>query len=441
MLNVVSHPVTPASDHHLNEPKVTTPGAFPETPANEKESYGVNPLPPTETAGNPINLPAGQPVPPLGNVTSNSTHSAVTTSQESYEKAGSGIPIIGGALAALGFGGAAAAAAASKKENLIPESSLPMGENADKSLGVTPFTSSAGANSTTSGLAGNVPLEEKKSATEVASAVPETVKESIAEAHASPEAATSTEAVKEKSAMEQELLKKVPENEATGDHAPTIAGGVAAAGAAVGTAVAGVAAAATATASSPASGTPATGVPEPVKESIAEAHAEPEATTSAEAVKEKSTVEQELLKKVPEQQGGGEPAPTIAAATSATAPGHSTTAAAGSESAADSTLLNEPAVQLGIQNDAEAAGTTTAPVAAAAATSTETPKATAPTTAAPESKKETTVSKPAATISATSTPQKPTTATASSTPASTASATKDKKKKNRVSSFFKKIFD
>ncbi|KIW69236.1 hypothetical protein PV04_05124 [Phialophora macrospora] len=457
--------VTPASDSHLHG----APGAFPETPANEPDSFSVNPLPPTEGASNPVNVPAGEKIPPPGEVTSNTIHSAVTTSEEAYEKAGA-TGMIGGALAALGLGGAAA-----KKENLIPESSLPMGENADKSLDAGPFISSSGLNTTTADLAGKVPLEDTK-AQATTSTVPETVKESIADANAEPEATTSSEAVKEKAEVEQELLKKVPENDATGEHAPDI------------------------TASSAASG-----VPEQVKESIAEAHADPEATTSPEAVKEKSEVEQELLKKVPEQEDAGEPAPTIAAATSATAPApteetsstsapgqlptaaaavadgtdgsaepseaakttvvpektegdnteyappHASSAAPGvsgsaaaavSDGAEDPTLLDEPAVQLGIKNDTEAtaAAPSTEPAAAHQATTTDAPKEAAP--AASEAKtEETKAAAPATTTapasSATSTPAKKPTSTPSSTPGSA----KDKKKKHRVSSFFKKIFD
>ena len=500
----------------------------------------------------------------------------MTSSQEAYEKSGTNIPYIGGALAALGFGGTAA-----KKENLMPESSLPMGENADKSLDAGPFISSSGAKTTTAELAGKVPLEERKPATVTepsseapAADVPEPVKESIQEAHADPEAAASSEAVKEKSAVEQELLKKVSTSEETGENAPNIAAAAGAVAVGAGTVAAGTAAATSASpvsavpepvtqsiaeahaepeattsaeavkeksvveqellkkvptseetgehapniaaaagvaamgAGAVAAGTaaatstsPVSAVPEPVTESMAAAHADPEAAASAEAVKEKSAVEQELLQKVPEHDEAGEPAPTIAAATSATAPapttetssptapGQSSVAAAAiadgadaepvtaakttvvpeksegdnteyappphaagtapgvsssaaaaiSDGAEDPTLLDEPAVQLGIKNDAEAAGTT---AASTEPTTVDAPKETsAPTTAAPESKKETASATPAATTSASSTPQKPAAATPSSTPASSSSATKDKKKKNRVSSFFKKIFD
>ena len=53
-------------------------------------------------------------------------------------------------------------------------------------------------------------------------AVPEVVKESISEAHASPEAAANPEAVKEKEAMEAELESKVKPTDEAGEPAPTV---------------------------------------------------------------------------------------------------------------------------------------------------------------------------------------------------------------------------
>ncbi|KIY03054.1 uncharacterized protein Z520_01520 [Fonsecaea multimorphosa CBS 102226] len=401
--------VTPASDSHLNKETTgsSVPGTFPETPGKEPDSFGVNPLPPTSGAGNPVDLPAGEKVPPSSEVTTNTTHSAVTTSKEGYENAGSGIPIIGGALAALGFG-----ATAAKKENLIPESSLPMGEGAGKSLDAGPFISSAGASSTTAELAGKVPLEESKPATEVdhaqtiTSTVPEVVKESIAEAHTDPEATASAEAVKEKAAVEEELVKKVPEAEEAGEPAPTIAA---------------------ATTETAPSATPApSGGPVPGTSSTAAAAVADGADGTVEPT-EAPTHKVEVEKT---EGDTTEYAPPHAAGA---APGVSESAAAAiSDGAEDPTLADEPAVQMMNKNDAEAAGGPTA----AATAATETPKATAPTTAAPESKKET---KAAAPTSATSTPTKKPETTPTSTPSS--SATKDKKKKHRVSSFFKKIFD
>lgn len=64
-------------------------------------------------------------------------------------------------------------------------------------------------------------------------------------------------------------------------------------------------------------------VPQIVKESIAESHQNPEAAANKEAVEEKSAVESELQKTVPVEESAGAPAPTTTAATTATAPGAS----------------------------------------------------------------------------------------------------------------------
>lgn len=401
------------ADRHfftVDDSKSSVPGTFPETPATEKDAVSVNPLPPTGGAGNPINVPAGEPLPPTGDVTTNTTHSAVTTSQEDYEKAGSSIPIIGGALAALGLGGAVAA---KKEENLIPESSLPMGEGAGTSLDAGPTISSAAPESTTAALAGQVPLEEKKPATETAtsSTVPEVVKESIADAHTDPEATTSSEAVKEKAEVEQELLKKVPETEEAGEPAPTIAA---------------------ATSAAAPSATAPSGETVPGASSTAAAAVADGADGAAEPTEvPKTTVAPEKT-----EADNTEYAPPHA---SSAAPGEAPAAAAAvSDGAEDPTLLNEPAVQMMNKNDAEASEKPgTEPTTAAAATTTETPKVTEPTPAAAEPKKEET--KATTPASSASTPaKKAETSTPTSTPGSTS---KEKKKKHRVSSFFKKIFD
>ena len=112
------------------------------------------------------------------------------------------------------------------------------------------------------------------------SSVPDVVQESIAKAHVAPEAAASSGMVQEKSAMEAELLQKIP-TEVSGDKAE---------------------------------------VPSIVQESMAQAHFLPEAASSPEMVQEKSAMEAELLKKVPEEEMAGEPAPSSAAALSETAP-------------------------------------------------------------------------------------------------------------------------
>jgi len=100
--------------------------------------------------------------------------------------------------------------------------------------------------------------------------VPEVVIESQHKAHASPEASASPMAVQEKSAVEQELLSKMPvrqpmtESSRFANNSPLI--------------------------------------PEVVSKSQHNAHAPPEASASPVAVQEKSAVEQELLSKMPVRQ-------------------------------------------------------------------------------------------------------------------------------------------
>lgn len=193
---------------------------------------------------------------------------------------------------------------------------------ASKEVSGTPFIQSSGPGTTTADLASQVPIEQKRQgqvfdAGDLASAVPGTTHESISQSQTSPEAAASPEVVAEKQALEKELLEKVPESEAKG--APASA-------AKAQTSYYGL----------------ATAVPETVEESIAQAHASPEAATEASAVAEKSAMERELQARVPVSQSAGEPAPTISAATATTAP-ESTPDAAASTAAAitDGTTANE----------------------------------------------------------------------------------------------------
>ncbi|KAK5057587.1 hypothetical protein LTR84_011587 [Exophiala bonariae] len=444
---------------------VTTSKEDYEKAGQEPESFSVNPLPATAGPGNPVNVPAGEKLPGQDQITSQSIHSSVTTSQEDYNKAGSGIPFLTGALAAVGLGGAGAAALGSskKEESLIPESSLPMGEDAGKTLDAGPHISSAAPTSTTADLAGQVPLEERKEASvadgpSISSAapdsttaglagsvplekakeaisddprattetVPEVVKESIAAAHVPAEATTSAEAVKEKAEVEQELLKHVPSTNEAGEPAPTIA---AATSETAPTAT-------SATSSSPTAPAATLGTSSSAAAAIAdgtEATETPASLPHAAAPVEKT------------EGDSTEYAPPHA---SGSAPGVSPSAAAAlSDGTEDPTLLDEPAVQYLQQNDAAKAAETTTPASApaetkasepvVAASATETPKeaAKAETAAAPEAKKET-----AATPASASTPKKAATTTPTTSPA-TGSATKEKKKKHRISALFKKIFD
>lgn len=298
---------------------------------DSEQTFGVSPIPATSGTGNPVSLQAGEKVPHHSTFTENTINSNVTTDKASYERAG-------------GLGAAAPSSTGGTERDIssmppvigtmIPESSLPMGEG---SLASDPgfAIQSAGANSTTAGLAGQVPLEPR--------GVPTVVSDSQQEAGVSPEASASPEAVKEKSAVEKELEKKVPEEPAAsegtgGKDAAVAAGGVAAVGAV------GAAGAATVGASGskglPSSvqqsiddmnkgstGTPiASTVPDVVQESIAKSNVSPEAAGDKSLVREKDAVEQELLSEVKKDTSVGEPAPVPTSALTETAP-----AATGSE--------------------------------------------------------------------------------------------------------------
>ena len=311
------------------------PGAFPETPAAENQEFRVNPIPATPGLGNPITTRPGERVPQPSEFTNRTIESGVTLDKESYDKAG-GVPQLPDVVtpaeerAAKGvdmFG------LPEQTKSMIPESSLPIIGGASAGAGmadVGPTIQSAGPRTTTSELAGKVPLESQR--------VPDVVSESQEAANSSPEASANPEAVQEKSAVEQELVKKVPEEPATSES--TIAGKAAAVatGAAATTAAAVTGAAAYASsgqatedakAKLPVSAqqtldkvngstketTPiASTVPDVVQESITESHQAPEAAASKAAVEEKSAVESELLRTIKTEQGSGEPAPTTTAA-------------------------------------------------------------------------------------------------------------------------------
>ncbi|MCJ1392381.1 hypothetical protein MMC18_005248 [Xylographa bjoerkii] len=148
--------------------------------------------------------------------------------------------------------------------------------------GATAAVAAAAGYASSRGLPASIQqsIDQMNKGTAIDSRVPDVVQESIAEAHVAPEAAASSGMVQEKSAMEAELLKKIPTEE-PGNEAQ---------------------------------------VPNIVQESMAQAHFMPEAAASPEMVQEKSAMEAELLKKVPEEEMSGEPAPSSAAALSEFAP-------------------------------------------------------------------------------------------------------------------------
>ncbi|XRM48468.1 Cruciform DNA binding protein [Aspergillus tubingensis] len=335
------------------EQRANVPGSYPITPASEADKFSVNPIPASSGAGNPIKLNPGEKVPDPSTFNANTISSTARTDRAGYEQGTSG-----------GFPGspaydASAFAIPPVSKNMIPESSLPMGE----SQGATEpsYTiQSAAPTSTTAGLAAAVPLEsQRQTGGRVPTRdVPDVVRQSLSEAHRDPEAATSKEAVDEKKEMEEELRRKVPVDNSTGAPAPTTVAGLGTssglgftAGAAPSTnlgpstgldvatgmgTTTGLGAVAGATAAQGSqkettSGLPAHDVPDVVKQSISEAHRDPEAAGVEEAVGEKREVEEELQQKVPVSNQSGTPAPVITAATSERAPG-----ASGAEPASES---------------------------------------------------------------------------------------------------------
>jgi len=263
------------------EPGKDVPGTFPGTPAKEPDQLSVNPIPATNGIGNPIHLAPGEKVPDPSEITSNTIQSTVTTDEEGYNRDASN-PVVTG----LGQAATEPFDLPPVSTTMIPESSLPMyPPNMDTTdPGVT--IQSVAPNATTVALAASVPLEPRKLTNGAAPAgeVPDVVKQSIAEAREAPEATANAEAVEEKKEVEDELLNKVVPGEST---EPAVS---------------------------------ASEVPPVVRDSLAEAHQDPEAAANPEAVEEKREVEEELQQKIKPVEYSGEPAPTITTATVETAP-------------------------------------------------------------------------------------------------------------------------
>ncbi|XMA12988.1 hypothetical protein WAI453_005779 [Rhynchosporium graminicola] len=381
------------------------PGAFPETPAAvEKGDFSVSPLPAADGAVNPIKLAPGEPVPPPstftnntitsgvhddpelvaadqakteseskfsvnplpgfagavnpapGTVNRNTIESGVTLDKESYEKSGGigNVPVLPPVVtpdATRALNGTGILDMPSAK-NLIPESSLPMGTSGLGGYDATPTIQSAGPTSTTSALAAGVPLESAK--------VPEIVKESQEKAHFDPEASANPEEVKEKSAVEKELLKEVPVAPSTSegtagkgtDKSEKTVSAAYASGAASNAAsklpesvtsklpasiqnsITSMNAQADSTPKEAARDTPAI-----VKESIAQSGQAPEAAANEEAVMEKKAVEKELLSEIKPETSTGDSAPKL---TSTNAQSNSTS----KEVAKDTPLIVKESIAL-----------------------------------------------------------------------------------------------
>lgn len=206
------------------------PGTFPETPGQESDNMlSVNPIPASGGIGNPVKLNPGETVPDPGSIHDNTIQSTVKLDKESYEK-GSSVPLAGAGSQnpTTDTAGSSAFAVPPVSKNTIPESSLPMGGPAQRAAATDSIDpgytiQSAAPTSTTAALAANVPLEKTTNGDSApAREVPQIVKDSLAEAHQDPEAATNRLAVEEKKDVEQELHEKVKVEESAGTPAPTV---------------------------------------------------------------------------------------------------------------------------------------------------------------------------------------------------------------------------
>ena len=242
------------------------PGSFPETPAKEPSEFGVNPIPATSGIGNPVNLAPGEKVPDSSTFTSNTISSTAKDdpSLMPISQTSNSAPQLPEVVTPENQRGDDAGMfnLPPISKNMIPESSLPMGDTgmSKGNVDAGPTIQSAGAGTSTAALAAQVPREPRRDAeviddskqmakhidkpgvqsgglpasiqdsinsmnaaskTPIAPTVPDVVQESITESATSPEATGNTTAVQEKSEMEDELLRKVKPEDSLGEPAPT----------------------------------------------------------------------------------------------------------------------------------------------------------------------------------------------------------------------------
>lgn len=171
---------------------------------------------------------------------------------------------------------------------------------------------------------------------------------------------------------------------------------------------------------------PVEDVPQVVKDSLAEAHQDPEAAANKTAVEEKKDLEQELQRTVDVKESAGAPAPTVTAATHAVAPG-SHLAPGGVDSADVSPTSTPPPV---------GSAATPIPRSHPTTTGTETVPAAEPTTANPAGP---TVTTGAETTQVPASSEAKPAQSPSTEGASTNGDKSEKKKKKRLSGFFHKI--
>lgn len=133
--------------------------------AKNGPTYSVNPIPATAGAGNPITLAPGEPVPDPSTITGNTVASTVRTDKESYENSGGlgtapFLPPVVTPEAERNAKGTGVLDLPPTNKGLIPESSLPIGEGGVGTYDASPTIQSVGPGATTAALAGAVPLEK-----------------------------------------------------------------------------------------------------------------------------------------------------------------------------------------------------------------------------------------------------------------------------------------
>lgn len=309
--------VPPPSDFTTNtvtsgvhdDPELVAADKAKQEQAEAEPTFSVAPLPAFPGGGNPVQSVPGEKIPDSSTLTGNSITSAVRLDKESYENSGAfGLPVLPPVVTPQterDQNGTGVLDLPSISKNLIPESSLPIGEAGVGSYDAGPTIQSVGPQSTTANLAAQVPLESSK--------VPEIVKESQQEAGVAPEASAVPEEIEEKNEVEQELLKEVSvapsTSEGTGGKGTDKSEGTISATEAASKVPDTVQKSIDSINANSTSQSTAKDTPEIVKESIAESGQSPEAASNEEAVLEKKAVEKELLAEIKPDTSTGEPAP------------------------------------------------------------------------------------------------------------------------------------
>jgi hypothetical protein len=396
------------------------------SPFPEEKSYGVDPIPASAGMSNPVSVPAGESVEQHKSFLPTSIYANATTSKEDYDKAGSAAMPVGAAGDGVAEPNDSAFSVPDRTKDMIPESSLPMSGDAKDTTDMGPFIQSSGPGTTTAALAGQVPLEPKSKATVVDDETPsETGRFTQSSGPGTTTAALAGQVPLESKSKATVMDDATPAN--TGPLTQSSGPGTTTA-ALAGQVPLEPKSKATIMDDETPSATltgPAPDVPEVVKESLSQAHEPPEAAASSAAVEEKKEVERELLREVKATDATGEPAPTAAAAAAAAA----TSATVPSTTAADSkTLEHATEGDKTAEHDREPPRDIS-PLGKDPISTAPAPSSPVVTTGVGESK-----------TSTISTPKKPTTpaSSAASSPATTNDG-KDKKKKRK--SIFGKFKD